>query len=171
MNRENGFTLLELIIVMAIISLLAGFGVSQFPGLQKSSRDTQRKSDLKQYQTALESYANRKGGFYPSRTAAWTFASDINGVNPNLCTDISMSQCPADPKIGQSACGSSGTCNYYYVGNGTNNGLANATRFVLYSRLERQVNGNDVFFVVCSGGKTGTVNVSSWATPSSTCPL
>jgi len=169
MNRENGFTLLELIIVMAIISMLAGFGISKFPGLQKSSRDTQRKSDLKQYQTALESYANRKGGFYPSRTAA-TFASDINGVTPNLCTtDLNMNQCPADPKRGQTVC-SSGSCDYYYISNGVN-GSATATMFVLYSRLERQVNGNNVFFVTCSGGKTGTINVSSWATPSSTCPL
>ena len=171
MNKTKGFTLLELIVVMAIISLMAGFGVSQFPGVQKSSRDTQRKSDLKQYQSALESYANRKGGFYPSRTTTWMFASDGNGVTPNLCADLAMNQCPADSKIGQAACGGTGTCNYYYISNGSNNGLANATIFVLYSRLEKQVNGNDVFFIVCSGGKTGTVNVSSWGTPSSTCPL
>jgi len=168
MNKKNGFTLLELIIAMAIISMLAGFGISKYPGLQKTSRDTQRKSDLKQYQTALESYANRKGGFYPCRISS-ILASDKSGSAPYLCTDLGMSQCPADPKYGQSICAGNDVCNYYYISNGTGAGTATASVFVLYSRLERQVNGSNVYFIVCSGGKTGTTAVT-W-TPSSACPL
>ncbi len=158
--------------VMAILGLLAGFGATRYPGVQKSARDARRKSDLKQYHTSLESFANRKGGFYPSRTSA-TNASDLS-CNPSpcttsLCSDLGLSRCPTDPKMGQNIC-ASGTCNYYYLSNGTD-GTASASKFVLYSLLEKQVNDQNVYFVVCSGGATGTIAKTSWATPGSTCPL
>lgn len=178
MYKENniGLTMLELLIVMSIIGIMATFGTVTYPGVQRNARDTQRRSDLKQYHTSLETYANRSGGFYPGRTSVtppYTYASDQNGITPNLCdTDLNLSECPADPKANQNVCGSQ-TCNYYYISNGTN-GTATATsptatRFVLFSRLENRVNDQFVFFVICSDGSTGTTPLT-W-TPSSVCPL
>ena len=158
--------MLELLIVISIIGMMAGFGLMTYPGAQKSARDTQRRSDMKQYQTSLESYANKKGGFYPSRTAQ-TPASDVHG-GTNLCSlDLGLSQCPADPKTGQTICAGVGICDYYYISNGTN-GTATATVFNLYARLERKVGNDYVFYVICSNGASGTI--ASW-TPGSACPL
>jgi len=144
-----GYTYLEMIIAIAIIGILAGFGISKYPGVQKTARDSQRKSDLKQYQTSLESYANIKGGFYPSRTAE-TYASDLNSITPNLCTDLGMSQCALDPKNNKNDC-KSGTCNYFYRSNGANDGAANASKYVLYARIEKDTG----YWVYCSGGSSG----------------
>jgi prepilin-type N-terminal cleavage/methylation domain-containing protein len=167
-SQNRGFTLLEMIISMSIICILAGFGIMKYPGVQKSARDTQRRSDLKQYQTSLESYANIKGGFYPSRTGS-TPASDVGG-GTNLCsTDLGLSQCPADPKTGQSICGS-GVCNYFYISDGTNDWKATAKVYVLYAILERELNSKYYYFVVCSNGATGTKDITTW-TPGSVCPL
>lgn len=163
---SKGFTLLELLVVMSIIGIMASFGVITYPGVQRSARDAQRRSDLKQYHTALEGFANTKGGFYPSRISQ-TPASDQEGTTPNLCEDLSMSGCPADPKTNQNIC-AAGLCNYYYFSNGTT-GTATATAFVLYARLEKKVNNQDVFYVICGSGSSGTTP-STWA-PSSTCPL
>ncbi len=154
MKNKEGFTYLEMIIVIAVIGLLASFGISTYPGVQKTARDSQRKSDLKQYHTALEKYANNKGGFYPSRTIA-TPASDLTGT-PNLCGDLSMSQCPADPHSNKNDC-MSGVCNYYYRSNGSGAGTANATQFVLYGMLEKDIG----YWVYCSNGSSGVVGATT----------
>jgi len=155
--------------VMMIISVMAGFFVTNYPGMQKTARDTKRKSDLKQYQTSLERYANSNGGFFPSRTSQ-TYASDISG-NPSLCTDLGLTQCPADPKDNQPLCiGTPKTCRYYYISDGLNGGGATASKFVLYAKQEKKSGSESYnYFLICSSGASG-VRTSSW-TPSSTCPL
>ena len=51
---KKGFTLVELLIVMAIISILATLIVGGFRSSQMRGRDGARKSDLKQISNALE---------------------------------------------------------------------------------------------------------------------
>ena len=51
-----GFTLLELLIVMLLISLLAGIGGLTYTNTQKSGRDSKRLADLKRLQSALDLY-------------------------------------------------------------------------------------------------------------------
>ena len=60
-----GFTLIEIIMVMAIIGVLVGIVLLNFPAATARARDTERKSDLYQFRTALETYANSHDGFYP----------------------------------------------------------------------------------------------------------
>lgn len=52
----NGFTLIELLVVMAILGILATVALTSFASAQARSRDSKRKSDLKQIATALELY-------------------------------------------------------------------------------------------------------------------
>jgi len=51
---KKGFTLIELLVVISIIGILISLGAVSFTTAQKKSRDTRRKSDMKQIQTALE---------------------------------------------------------------------------------------------------------------------
>jgi prepilin-type N-terminal cleavage/methylation domain-containing protein len=44
--RNKGFTLVELMVVMAIIAILSTAGISQYGRFIKSARDTTRVSDL-----------------------------------------------------------------------------------------------------------------------------
>ncbi len=53
---DHGFTLIELLIVLAIIAVMVTIGFASFTTVQKRSRDTQRKSNLKAVQGALEQY-------------------------------------------------------------------------------------------------------------------
>ena len=55
---KKGFTLIELLIVISIIGILVTIVSASFVTSQKQARDVQRKSDLKQYQNALENFAN-----------------------------------------------------------------------------------------------------------------
>ncbi len=56
--RRQGFTLVELLIVISIIGVLAGFLFVNFSSVRERGRDARRKSDLDQLKTALRLYYN-----------------------------------------------------------------------------------------------------------------
>lgn len=65
MRNNSGFTLLELILVMVIISILAGTVVVAVSGRGTQAREIRAKSDLRVYQTAIEAYALEHNDQYP----------------------------------------------------------------------------------------------------------
>lgn len=67
MNKKNGFTLVELLVVMAILALLTTVGFGQYRTSQKKASDAQRKADLGNIARALEMYYNDNGS-YPTST-------------------------------------------------------------------------------------------------------
>lgn len=62
-NRKNGFTLVELLVVMAILSLLATVGFGQYRTSQKKARDAQRKADLDNIGRVVEMYYNDNASY------------------------------------------------------------------------------------------------------------
>lgn len=59
-RREAGFTLMELMIVMAIIGILATLAVPSFLGALKSAREAVLKEDLHVLRAAIDSYTMDK---------------------------------------------------------------------------------------------------------------
>jgi len=58
---EGGFTLIELIIVMAIIAILASIATPMFVGAIKSAKEAVLKEDLHVMRNAIDSYTMDKG--------------------------------------------------------------------------------------------------------------
>ena len=52
----RGFTLIELIIVVAIIAILSTIGLTVYSGIQRGARDAKRQSDIQEIQKALEQF-------------------------------------------------------------------------------------------------------------------
>lgn len=153
----KSFTLIELLVVISLIGLLAALALVSYTGTQKQARDTQRKSDLKQYQNALEVFANKNSGIYPSRTAAG--GATAAGA---LCIDLDIDTCPQDVRYGEDS-----SFIYRYQSDGTGYGDINATRYVLWGKLE---NSTD-YWVLCSDGRIGAMPQSGFSVGSGTCPL
>ena len=65
LKDNRGFTLLELMIVVAIIAIMAGFAVTRFTGILDNTKVTAVKTDFKTYEFAIEAYY-MKNSQYPS---------------------------------------------------------------------------------------------------------
>jgi len=61
---SQGFTLIELIVVVTIIGILATLIAINYSGSQAKARDAKRKSDLSDYSSAIESYFD-DNNYYP----------------------------------------------------------------------------------------------------------
>jgi len=136
LKTKNGFTLMELLIVMAILGILATLLIGNFTTSQRKGRDAQRKSDLKQIQEALEMYLNDKG-IYPSASSgqivgcgscgsapsacSWSSQPEFRDTVPAGCGTTYMKKLPKDPLAAQ---------NYYYWASG------DQKSYKLYATLE-----------------------------------
>jgi len=72
--RQKGFTLVEIMIVVAIIALLAAIAVPGFLRARKRSQASRILNDLRMIDSALDQYAieNNKKSNAPVGTADWT---------------------------------------------------------------------------------------------------
>lgn len=66
LKKEKGFTLIEIVLVLAIAGLLLVIVFLAVSGAQKSRRDSQRKNDLSRLSAQIENYASNTSGTYPT---------------------------------------------------------------------------------------------------------
>lgn len=76
---QSGFTIIEVMIVLAIAGLILAIVFIAVPQLQRSSRDNQRQNISARVKAELESYASNNSGSYP-------FAG-VSGVY-NVCSSV-----------------------------------------------------------------------------------
>lgn len=101
LSEKKGFTLIELLVVVAVMAFLMTLFFPNFMSARERARDTQRKSDLKQIQSALELYKSDQNpvayptdasGYFPAGLCSqcWSSAADCGG-------NIYMRKMPCDP--------------------------------------------------------------------------
>jgi prepilin-type N-terminal cleavage/methylation domain-containing protein len=123
-SKQQGFTLIELLVVVIVIAALSGIVISlvNSGGFRNKAKDTQRVSDLKQLQTALELYfADRRA--YPV-SAAWI---EITGTDTmsNLLRPTYINKIPTDPNGTAgiaNPCNTQTTPRYNYITNAAGTG-------------------------------------------------
>lgn len=128
-----GFTLLELLVVIGLISVLAGIGISSYSTAQQKARDARRKSDVKEIQSALEQYYSVCKYNYPA-----SLGTSIQTTTPT-CTEDStiLSTVPTDPKTGAA-----------YDTTGPN-GSISSTAYKICITLETEKDGAGAAVIFC----------------------
>src|SRR5476651_2009324 len=85
LNNSQGFTLIELMVVISIIAILSIIGITIFSGAQKSSRDARRKADIDSMSSSAEANMNTTTFLHCPTGAAGTYcaltASEFAGGN------------------------------------------------------------------------------------------
>ncbi len=123
---NKGFTLIELLVVIAIIGILSSIVLVSLSAARSKGYDANRFSELKQLQTALQTYYMDHGS-YPSTNGVW-WGNSPNGLNkqvwiPGLAPKY-ISVLPKDPVYTPSACGGWGGT-YLYMSDGNDYKLLN----------------------------------------------
>ena len=65
-QRESGFTLIEMLIVIVVIAILIGVLLPNFRGTQDEAAEQRARSELRTIATALESYYIHNSNAYPA---------------------------------------------------------------------------------------------------------
>ncbi|MBI5620691.1 prepilin-type N-terminal cleavage/methylation domain-containing protein [Candidatus Gottesmanbacteria bacterium] len=162
---KKGFTLMELLVVMAILGILITVGLTSYKSVQMKSRDSRRKSDMRQISSALELYFNDKGR-YPADDGAGKIQGCGTGDN-QVCAwgsamkdsnnTIYMVALPGDPV---------GARQYYYDSYGSQ-----GKGYQLYARLEnsedidlKRDGSNNIYYylgTLCFGTKKCNFGIAS----------
>lgn len=131
-QRQSGFTIVELLIVIVIIGILATLVIVTFSGVQQRARDAERKTDINAIASQLEAvYA--KNGAYPTLTdvndAAWRSANEFR-------IDLKAF---ADPKNAgsQTLVGTAGANVYAYAPTPTSCTSSTCSGYTLTATLEQ----------------------------------
>ena len=93
-SQKPAFTIIEVILVLAIAGLIFLMVFIALPALQRNQRDTQRKNDIGRVLTALQSYQSNNRGSIPTSWASQLITpylrldgdtfTDPSGINYNL---------------------------------------------------------------------------------------
>lgn len=134
MRKQSGFTLIELMVVMAIIAILATAGLSAYGGYIKKARDATRIADIKAIETVVLASLS-VGGTTPDLTA---IKAGLMAMNNNVLL--------VDPFNTKNVClddvGAPGSdCRYYY-GQCNNGGYILRMRFESLSNFPKYMNDN-----------------------------
>ena len=160
-HQTRGFTLIELMIVMILLSILFAIGVGAFVSTQVKSRDNTRKANLRAIANTLEMYYNDKGQ-YPQGDGAngqMIACYDTGGSGPFDCTPnsvlrdqnqtIYMPQVPADPVS---------SLRYYYLPSKVG-GSQTYNQYQIYAHLE---NSQDSMIISPTPNLKCDTNGSVW---------
>lgn len=137
MKNKNGFTMIELIVVIALMGILATVGFSAYTASMQTGRDNRRKLDLKNVASALQLYYSDYSN-YPAQPTYGNLPSVLSSAASPY-----MKILPVDPKWPGS------TSNYQYMSYGGSDPLKPQC-YCLSAKLERTTNYKDETNGACS---------------------
>lgn len=85
-NTKQGFTIIEVVLVLAIAGLIFLMVFVALPALQRSQRDTQRRNDMSRVDTSLVQYQTNHSNQNPNLPKAGKWKANGDGTFGSDCT-------------------------------------------------------------------------------------
>ena len=146
-SQKPAFTIIEVVLVLAIAGLIFLMVFIALPALQRNQRDTQRKNDMSRLKTAIDSYKSNNRGNLPwgtDRYGVWS-QSDNFGINYLKADQGEF----GDPSSGRYAFG----VNYYSIAGGS-----------IYSTFEAQQSHISISIgFICDGDTITSAGSNNYA--------
>jgi type II secretion system protein G len=117
-NKQTGFTIVELLIVIVVIGILAAITIVAYNGIQDRAANARAQSDIKNVQRLVEAY-NADNGSYPSTGGLSVIRSDANCTGGSKQADWVPSVTNALPQSSANRGQSGGRGCYMYSSDGT----------------------------------------------------
>ena len=123
-----GFTIIELLVVLAIIALMASLAIVFFSPTAAKSRDARREEDIKSMQGALNLYINQNS-LYPICPSEAVIDGNSDCLSSALLGAEAIKSMPVGPKFtGAGTCGGENSFVYCYQ---SSNGISYSLRYYL----------------------------------------
>jgi prepilin-type N-terminal cleavage/methylation domain-containing protein len=146
-NRSKGFTIIELLIVLAIAALIILIVLIAVPQLQRNQRNQARQSILNRVTTEVNNYSGNNNGRIPTSATDITgfttrYLTGVNRQDPQSGTDMGVTWLASSPAGGAAPAGAEipaiGSIFYKngYTCNGEILNTANARNFAIWTQLE-----------------------------------
>lgn len=91
-RKESGFTIIEVLIVLAIAGLIMLIVFLAVPSLQRNSRNTQRKNDASAISSAIANYISNNGGTLPTSTTVTGMPTNTIGITGGSGSNIEQAK-------------------------------------------------------------------------------
>ncbi len=175
MQPHRGFTLVELMISIAIVAVMFGVIINSVFGVRRNGRDAQRQADLRTIQSALQNFYTDQN-YFPNNAGSTT-STDIStlssitnctGAPTSPACTISttyLSPLPADPlssvsykykpKLDASSGSAGTTCN-------TSSNTNSCHYYILCAVLENPSPQNSTQYAECNNSTNGFGSVSGY---------
>ena len=96
-NSKEGFTIIEVVLVLAIAGLIFLMVFVALPALQRSQRDTQRRNDMSRVDTSLTQYQTNHSNLtnnLPEGPSKWVGSTEFTGAGgSSACTGNAKVAC------------------------------------------------------------------------------
>lgn len=143
-KQKHGFTVVELLIVIAVIGILATIVTVSYRNVQGKGRDTRRKTDVGIIIGYLELYASEHGGLYPYSSGSTTINNSWSATSDASWAVLETALAPYG-KIPKDPISTAGTginsSNYsYYGGHLPTNYCGGGLQYILTYKLEAETN-------------------------------
>jgi prepilin-type N-terminal cleavage/methylation domain-containing protein len=92
---KHGFTLIEILIVIAIIAILSGILVPVLAAARESGRRANCASNLRQIGSACRMFSESNDSFYPRVSDEDNGSQALGLLHPHFVSDINMFKCPS----------------------------------------------------------------------------
>jgi prepilin-type N-terminal cleavage/methylation domain-containing protein len=95
LKESKGFTLIEVVIVLAIAALIILVVLQAVAAAQRSQRDTQRKEEAGRLSAFLEQYSSNNNGGYPAVAAGSNFGTPLGTYDAVVPVKYTNGTCAA----------------------------------------------------------------------------